>query len=149
MLLFVKTFGNTWTVSQPGPFLFCPSLVKCALTLFSLTAVSFGIKAVRENCCFALWGTSHTSCLPCFWGVLTRLLHFTSNGLPAMFPGYATLSLTFLLASSHLDQNVLCAFIFPRIKRDGSYWRSPTKKPPPSRQLKAAFQILDVFAKKK
>lgn len=51
-----------------SPSLFCPSPVKCALTLFSLTAVSFGIKAVRENCCFALWGTFSHVLLALFLG---------------------------------------------------------------------------------
>lgn len=91
---------NTWTMSQPLPSKVHPH----PLPLFSLTAVSFGIKAVRENCCFALRGTSHPSCLPCFRGVLTCLLPFPSSGLSTMFPGYATLPLTFQLASSHQDQ---------------------------------------------
>lgn len=53
-----------------------------------------------------------------FEGFWHNLLHFTSTGLSTMIPGYATLSLTFQLASSHQDQNVLCALISPRIKRD-------------------------------
>lgn len=60
----------------------------------------------------ALWGTSHTSCLPCLWGVLTCLLNFTSPGLSATFPGSATLPLTFQLASSHQDQMYSVRFYF-------------------------------------
>lgn len=95
---------NTWTMSQPRPFLLCPSPVKCTLTLFSWNSGIFWHRGCERKLSFALWGTPHRSCLPCLWGFLTCLLHFTSTGLSATVPGYVTLPPTFQLASSHQDQ---------------------------------------------
>lgn len=117
MILSVKTFGNTWTVSQPLPLLPLPSKVRPNPLLPNCSV--FWHKGDERKLLLCSLGhfLTRLACLV-FGGVLTHLPHFTSTGLSAMFPGYATLSLTFLLASSHQDQNVLCAFLFPWIKRD-------------------------------
>lgn len=81
-----------------------PSPVKCTPTLFSWNSGVFWHKGCERKLFFALWGTPHKSCLPCLWGLLTCLLHFTSTDLSATFTGYSTWPLTFQLASSHQDQ---------------------------------------------
>lgn len=130
-----------------NPSLSYPSPVKCTLTLFSLTAVSFGIKAMRENCCFALWGTFSHILLALFLGGSDTSASFHINWpfrhVPWLCDFVSDLSTCLFPPRSKCT---LCIHI--PMDQKGSHWRSPTK-PPPSWQLKAAFQILDVFAKNK
>lgn len=145
MILSVKTFGNTWTVSQPLPLLPLPGKVRP--------------NPLLPNCS-VFWHKGDERKL-----LLCSLRHFLTRLACLVFGGSDT-SASFHINWPFRHVPWLCDFVSdlstclfpPRSKctlcihipmdQKGSHWRSPTK-PPPSWQLKAAFQILDVFAKNK
>lgn len=118
-----------------------PFPVKCTLTLFSLTAVSFGIKAAEH-----------------FGALLTRLACLVFEGfwhvyLISHHLAFPPPSLALLLClwpfNLPLPTKIKCTLcVSISMDQKGSYWRSSTEKPSPSRQLKASFQLLDVFQNK-
>lgn len=146
MILSVKTFGNTWTVSQPLPLLPVPGKVRP--------------NPLLPNCS-VFWHKGDERKL-----LLCSLGHFLTRLACLVFGGGSDTSASFHINWPFRHVPWLCDFVSdlstclfpPRSKctlcipipmdQKGSHWRSPTK-PPPSWQPKAAFQILDVFAKNK